>query len=394
MMGTVSGGIEFLSALDITVLEFDQNGEISIPEQETKWFEEICPSFAGEIHPHDFAEFCPFLENFLYDCEAFWSSDGRRLHSGSWMQRDRSGRECALDAWAVCHHGRRFLLVRLLGEEFEQNRAALQSARNSKLEEERLGAVNQNLSAVRETLETRNREVERINELKSDFLASMSHELRTPLNAIIGFSTLLSDQVAGPMNDEQQAFLRHVTTASKHLLALINDILDLSKIEAGRLELDPEVFVISDAVDEVLTTIRPLALAKRIALEQSGEFQIEIYGDRTRVKQILYNLLSNALKFTPADGRVLLQVQRNGTEAAITVTDTGVGIPRNELDAIFEKFHQVGHPRYRANEGTGLGLAITKRLVEQHGGRISVESEPGHGSSFRVTLPLAEPQAS
>lgn len=236
-------------------------------------------------------------------------------------------------------------------------------------------------------LELRNHEVERATKLKSEFLASMSHELRTPLNAIVGFSDLLAEQTAGPLNDKQKRFVNHIKQGSGHLLQLINDILDLSKIEAGQLELRCEDFKVQDAIPEVLSTIRPLAMAKNIHIEQKMESDQHVYADRVRFKQILYNLLSNALKFTPKGGRIDIDCHRDDDSVCFSVTDTGIGIRAEDQAVIFDEFRQVERPAGTAQEGTGLGLAITKRLVEQQGGGISVESELGKGSRFTFTLP-------
>ena len=236
-------------------------------------------------------------------------------------------------------------------------------------------------------LELRNREVERTTRLKSKFLASMSHELRTPLNAIVGFSDLLADGAPGELNAKQKRFVNHIKQGSAHLLQLINDILDLSKIEAGQLELRCEDFQVRDALPEVLSTIRPLAMAKNIQVEQKLETDRPVYADRVRFKQILYNLLSNAVKFTPKDGRIDIACVENGNEVCISVTDTGIGIRAEDQKVVFEEFRQIEGNADATSEGTGLGLAITKRLVEQQGGKISLESEPGKGSRFTFTLP-------
>lgn len=249
-----------------------------------------------------------------------------------------------------------------------------------KLEEER--------ERVRE-LEVRSREAERANRLKSQFLASMSHELRTPLNAIVGFSDLLAEEIAGPLNEKQKRFVGHVQDGAKHLLDLINDILDLSKIEAGQIELRPESFTVAEALHEVLSVIKPLAMPKKIQVETAVETDLRVYADRVRFKQILYNLLSNAVKFTPDGGRIQIGSSVAENAVCISVSDTGVGIPAEEHEAIFSEFHQVGTTTKGVKEGTGLGLAITKRLVRQHGGRIWVESEPGKGSRFSFTVPMA-----
>jgi PAS domain S-box-containing protein len=244
------------------------------------------------------------------------------------------------------------------------------------------------LAASNQELELRNREVERGTRLKSKFLASMSHELRTPLNAIVGFSDLLADETPGELNDKQKRFVNHIKQGSAHLLQLINDILDLSKIEAGQLELRCEDFQLQDALPEVLSTIRPLAMIKNIQVQHKLTMDLSVHADRVRFKQVLYNLLSNAVKFTPKDGRIDIDWVERGNEVCISVADTGIGIRAEDQAVVFEEFRQVEGNTDTANEGTGLGLAITKRLVEQQGGKISLESEPGKGSRFTFTLPI------
>ena len=244
------------------------------------------------------------------------------------------------------------------------------------------------LTIKNEQLEARNREVERANRLKNEFLASMSHELRTPLHTIIGFSELLTEQLEGPLGEKQQRFVGHILQDARHLLELINEILDISKIESGRLELRCESFDFSKCVEEVLAGIRHQAATKNITLENKNSFHDSLYADRLRVKEILYNLLSNAVKFTPEGGRVWVEGFSKGDSLHVSVCDTGIGIPEKEYPSIFEKFYQVGDARGGTREGTGLGLPITKHLVELHGGSIDVESQPGQGSSFRLTFPL------
>ena len=246
------------------------------------------------------------------------------------------------------------------------------------------------LSATNQELELRNREVERANRLKSEFLASMSHELRTPLHTIIGFSELLTEELEGPLNQKQKRFLNHIHQDSLHLLELINEILDLSKIEAGKLDLHRECFDIASALVEALSSARGLAAQKSIEIDTFAQGGISVCADRLRFKEILYNLLSNAVKFTPDGGRVRIDVTQADGMASISVTDTGLGIPPEEHKSIFHEFYQVGATTKGVREGTGLGLAITKRLVDQHGGKIWVESELGKGSRFTFTLPLAE----
>jgi len=268
-----------------------------------------------------------------------------------------------------------------------------------KVAEEQIQTLNQHLEqrtaelvATNKELELRNREVERVNRLKDEFLASMSHELRTPLNSIIGFSDLLAEQGAANFNPKQKRFLGHIQQGSRHLLELINDILDLSKIEAGHLELKYEDFEVSQAVAEVVATVRPIATAKNIDFKSTVPGDLFLYADRLRFKQVLYNLLSNAIKFTAAGGRVSIDGSDEGHDLRFRVADTGIGIPSGEQEAIFESFHQVGTTTKGVREGTGLGLAITKRLIEQHGGSIWVDSELGKGSRFFFTLPLRPKQ--
>ncbi|MFN3322374.1 MAG: response regulator [Bryobacteraceae bacterium] len=251
-------------------------------------------------------------------------------------------------------------------------------------------AYTEELARKNQELELRNQQVERADRLKSEFLASMSHELRTPLHTIIGFSELLLEELEGPLNDKQKRFLGHIQQDSKHLLELINDILDLSKIEAGRVELRPEVFDMSSAIQEVLDSVRRLAEDKGILIESRLHDGTAIHADRVRFKGILYNLLSNSVKFTPAGGRVWVESANAAGAISVTVGDTGVGIPPEAHETIFDKFSQVGATTKGVKEGTGLGLAITKRLVELHGGSICVESEPGVGSRFTFTIPVPQ----
>jgi PAS domain S-box-containing protein len=242
-------------------------------------------------------------------------------------------------------------------------------------------------------LEQRNREIEQANRLKSEFLAAMSHELRTPLHTVIGFAELLAEETKGPLNANQKRFTSHIHKDAQHLLALINEILDLSKIEAGKVQLRREPLDVGGVLEDALSSIRPQGAAKSIEIETNISHPVWVDGDRMRVKQILYNLLSNAVKFTPEGGRVRVDVTSSDGFAQVSVSDTGIGIAAAEHDSIFDKFHQVGAATTSGmREGTGLGLPITRRLVEEHGGHIWLESEPGRGSRFTFTLPLVADQ--
>jgi PAS domain S-box-containing protein len=245
------------------------------------------------------------------------------------------------------------------------------------------------LEAANHELELRNREVERATQLKSRFLAGMSHDLRTPLNAIVGFSDLLADELPGSLNPKQKRFVNHIKQASGHLLQLIKDILDLSRIETGQLELHCEEFHIDSVLPEVLSTIRPIAMAKNIQIQQKMKSSGHVFADRVRLKQVLYNLLSNALKFTPENGTVEVSCYEYGGSICTSVRDTGIGISPENREMIFKEFRQVEDGSASVREGAGLGLAITKGLVEQQQGKIWVESEPGMGSRFTFSLPKA-----
>jgi hypothetical protein len=226
--------------------------------------------------------------------------------------------------------------------------------------------------------------------LKSAFLANMSHEFRTPLNSILGFSELLETGAAGELNEKQARYVKNVRHGGAHLLELVNDILDLSKVEAGLLTLRAERLNLCEVIQESVLELRPVAREKKIELACPLREGFQVNADRVRVKQILYNLLSNALKFTPESGMVRVETWREAGEVKVAVVDNGVGIPREAQQAIFEEFYQHGSTARGTREGTGLGLAITRRLVEAHKGKIWVESEPGKGSCFVFTLPGAE----
>jgi signal transduction histidine kinase len=218
----------------------------------------------------------------------------------------------------------------------------------------------------------------------------MSHELRTPLNAIIGFSEVLQDKMFGELNDEQLEFIRDIHGSGKHLLSLINDILDLSKVEAGRMELTLGEFDLPSAIGNALTLVKERAGSHRIRLASDIDPRLgTVRADERKLKQILLNLLSNAVKFTPEGGAVNVSARHVAHGLEIAVSDTGVGIAPEDREAVFEEFRQVGKDYTRKAEGTGLGLALTRKFVELHGGHIRLESEVGKGSTFTVFIPEA-----
>jgi len=252
-------------------------------------------------------------------------------------------------------------------------------------------------------IEDKSRQLEAANRHKSEFLANMSHELRTPLNAIIGFSEVLVEKMFGEVNDKQMEYLQDIHSSGQHLLMLINDVLDLSKIEAGKMELELSCFDLGLLLEHSATLVRERAQRHGLTLElEVGDGLAEWVADARKVKQVAVNLLSNAVKFTPNGGRVSVRARHlNGVDgragasttqewAEVSVSDTGVGIAPADQALVFEEFRQAGGDVLRKAEGTGLGLALVKRFVELHGGTVTLESEPGRGSTFRFMLPQHE----
>jgi len=246
----------------------------------------------------------------------------------------------------------------------------------------------QNARLFRE-IEDKSGQLEVATRHKSEFLANMSHELRTPLNAVIGFSEVLLERMFGEINEKQEEYLQDILGSGRHLLSLINDILDLSKIEAGRMELEVAVFDLPQAIDNALTLVRERASRRGIALVASVDTRLgELPGDERKIKQVLLNLLSNAIKFTPEAGRVEVRAEPVDGHVEISVSDTGIGIAPEDQEAMFEEFRQVGTDYAMKREGTGLGLTLSRKFVELHGGRIWVKSAVGEGSTFTFTLPV------
>jgi len=248
----------------------------------------------------------------------------------------------------------------------------------------------QNARLFRE-LADKSRQLEVASQHKSEFLANMSHELRTPLNAIIGFSEVLTERMFGELNEKQEEYLKDIYGSGTHLLSLINDILDLSKIEAGRMELEVTDFDLPTAIDNALTLVRERAGRRGITLQRTVDKRLgQVRGDERKIRQVILNLLSNAIKFTPEGGRIEVTATQGDRAVEVSVSDTGVGIASEDQEAVFEEFRQVGGADKKA-EGTGLGLALCRKFVELHGGRIWVRSQVGAGSTFTFMLPLARP---
>ena len=250
-----------------------------------------------------------------------------------------------------------------------------------------LGALAANVNRTNDELRRLYAELEAASQHKSDFLANMSHELRTPMNAIIGFSQVLSEGMVGAVNEKQAEYLDDILSSANHLLALINDVLDLSKVEAGQVELEKAPFSLREALERGVVVVRERASDDGVSVALDADPDADVVdGDERRIQQVIFNLLSNAVKFTPVGGAVDVTSARVNGEVRVSVTDTGPGVASEDQERIFEQFQQA-ESGLELREGTGLGLALSKRLVELHGGRLWLESELGKGSTFVFTLP-------
>jgi two-component system sensor histidine kinase/response regulator len=299
--------------------------------------------------------------------------------------------------------------LKALNEQMAENMAELE------VKHVELESLNAELELQREIAQEARLQADEANRSKSDFLANMSHELRTPLNSVIGFSEVLGDEMFGQLNKKQRQYVDNILTSGKHLLELINDILDLSKVESGKMVLEPAVVNLGQELANSLTMLQEKALKHnlKLSLELPVEEELKLIADSRKLKQIMFNLLSNALKFTPDGGSVRVcarkvrgsrfkvqgskeqnvghrtsNVEPDADFVEVSVEDTGIGINKEDLPKLFKAFSQVSSPYTKEHEGTGLGLALTKRMVELHGGRVSVESEPGKGSRFTFAIPI------
>jgi PAS domain S-box-containing protein len=256
------------------------------------------------------------------------------------------------------------------------------------IEARRVAAANEE-AARRQVLEAENRRIQEANRLKGEFVANMSHELRTPLNSIMGFAELIADERAGPVSRKYRGFAETILISAKQLLRLINDMLDLAKLESGKIALVPEPVIPGELIAEVSSIMTGVANQKDIRIETDVDPRVDIvHLDPVRLKQVLYNYLSNAIKFSPAGGRVVVRLRpQEPDQFRIEVQDWGVGIKAEDFDRLFVEFQQLDASTAKQYQGTGLGLALTKRIVELQGGTVGVESVFGSGSTFSVTLP-------
>jgi signal transduction histidine kinase len=278
--------------------------------------------------------------------------------------------------------------VRQMDERFSQMAGGDFSRHVDVANRDEMGALAANLNRMNDKVGRLTAQLAAANRHKSEFLTNMSHELRTPLNAVIGFSEVLEQGMVGALNERQAEFVRDIRDSGRHLLALINDILDLAKVESGRMELDRTEYRLPDSLLSALSLVRQRASRHRIDLALDvGEGVGAIVADERKVRQVVLNLLSNAVKFTPDGGRVTLAARRVPEGVEVSVVDTGVGIAPEDQATVFEEFRQVGADASRRQEGTGLGLALARRFVELHGGTLRLSSAPGEGSTFSFTLP-------
>lgn len=248
-------------------------------------------------------------------------------------------------------------------------------------------AVQETNDAYR-TIKSQNKKIVAADKIKNEFLASVSHELRTPLNAIIGFSDILTSQVYGDLNDKQVAYVKDIQIAGIQLLGMVNEILDISKIEANAIKLVKRYFEVSRPVIETCNILMPLIKNKNINLSYHIDKDIDIFADYQKIQQVLYNLLSNAIKYTPDKGSIVITVTNTAKKVKFSVKDSGIGIDKKDQKRIFGKFVQLEDAFYKKETSTGLGLTITKQLVEMHKGTIKIISEKGKGAEFIVTLPI------
>jgi PAS domain S-box-containing protein len=317
-------------------------------------------------------------ENFINQIELAQVS-GKALYETVHQRKDGSNFPVEISLRAIDNDGQRFYQA-VIRDITERKHAEAEIEKYNKHLEDMVRERTAELSVAKERAESADR-------LKSAFLAAMSHELRTPLNSIIGFTGMVLQGLAGPINKEQEKQLGMVRGSARHLLDLINDILDISKIEAGQLQIMSEMFGLRKSIEKAVQIILPLAYKKNLRLHfKIGDDVSEMSGDQRRVEQIMINLLSNAVKFTD-NGEIIFSCDAGKDSITLSVEDTGIGIKPENLSMIFDAFRQVDTGIARVQEGTGLGLNITKKLVEMMGGSIHVESEMGKGSTFTVILP-------
>jgi signal transduction histidine kinase/CheY-like chemotaxis protein len=324
-------------------------------------------------------------ENFLWSAPSFFAGGSLALGMSYFLQRfGIYSFVLSLPFCVLIYYSYKLYLDKL-----EEKKEHLEDIERMNADlEHKVKERTQELEVVNQKLQASNLELQRANSLKSEFLANMSHELRTPLNAVIGFSELLLDTGSGTLSEDHKDYVADILSSGRHLLDLINEILDLSKIEAGKMKLSAEEFEIGPVCEEAMALLRVEAGRKHIELVlEVEESALEVRADRNKIKQIMNNLLSNAVKFTHPGGRVTLRTRRSLDRLAVSVADTGIGIKEEDQERIFQAFTQVDGSYARRYQGTGLGLTLVKKFVEMHGGSVRLESRFGEGSNFTFTIP-------
>jgi len=317
---------------------------------------------------------------------------GQVIFESVHLRKDGSIMPVAVHGRTIESGGRKLLLtvIRDITERKRMERELQKRSEQLDAQNEELQSQAEELMIQKQELIEKTEEVERANKLKSEFLANMSYGLRTPLSVIIGFSQLMIDGVPGKINAEQKQCLSDILDSSQHLLNLINEVLDLSKIESGKVGLKLENIALPEVVESLTKTMMPILAPRKQSLDIEVEKGLPpVRADKAQLRAVLFNLLSNATKFTPDGGKLKIEVVRDDIWCQVSVIDNGIGIEKENQERIFEPFCQLDNPLMEKKKGTGLGLAVVKQIIEKHGGRIWVESEYGKGSRFTFTLPLA-----
>ena len=382
-----------LAALDLVVLVATEDSDeiFTLSGIASEWSLPLWPALAT-MPTVRIAEGKPFVENFLVDARAHWAAGATELlQSGPWSESGGDGASTDLEAYALCVGSCRVLLFERLGTQFNEQRALFQEMRDTKLH---LAHERREHADIAARLRLSADSADAASRTKSEFLATMSHELRTPLNSVIGFANIVLKNKHGGQAPQDRVYLQRVRDNAMHLLGLVNNILDLSKIEAGRVDPDCQPTRVGDLAHDVAAQFEPMARAKHVALTLEVPPALAMLEtDASMLRQILLNLIANALRFTH-HGAVTVRVLAATPGArpdAIEVEDTGIGIPADRLEAIFDPFAQADQRTSREYGGTGLGLAICRSLCHLLDYRITVESEVGRGSLFRVQFATGEP---
>jgi signal transduction histidine kinase len=392
---------ELLESAGWVAFEWQLNGELTLLTRTPKWLQHLIKNEQLNISAS------PFLENFLIDARVFWAEEKMgRLRSGIWLEPNDKNTEQALEATAIHSEDRAFLLLEILGGKFVEQSQILQAARDSHLESQRLrqelhdlkdqskhlekamlelaGKMNSNSQIQAEALLfDAKRAVQRSEKIQSQYLAQLAHELRTPLGVILWISDTLETTA---LDAEQREQLGQLENAAKHLNLVTSDLLDFFKLEAGGKPLVRALFNLDELARSSMRDLLETAKTKNIEIDVHAPEALPIAADQRQLRQVLHNLITNAIKFTPVAGSIIIEALDTGENLELRVIDTGIGIAQTDIPKLFQPFGKLENPELNPN-GTGLGLVIAKRIIEAHGGSIKVSSAPKLGSTFTVILP-------